>query len=44
MKFLHTAGWKTGRQCEHFGPEDGPALAEARITAVERIAWLAVEE
>jgi len=44
MKFLHTADWQIGRQYERFGPEDGPALAEARLAAVERIAKLAVAE
>ncbi|MCK9564215.1 MAG: DNA repair exonuclease, partial [Bacteroidales bacterium] len=44
MKFLHTADWQIGRQYERFGPEDGPALAEARIATVERIARLAAEE
>lgn len=37
-------GKQTGRQYEHLDPEDGPTLAEARITTVARIAWLAVEE
>ncbi|HEY8385604.1 MAG TPA: DNA repair exonuclease [Porticoccaceae bacterium] len=44
MKFLHTADWQIGRQYERFGPEDGPALAEARLSAVERIASLATAE
>lgn len=44
MKFLHTADWQIGRQYERFGPEDGPALAEARIATVERVARLAAEE
>lgn len=44
MKFLHTADWQIGRQYERFGPEDGPALAEARITTVELIAKLAATE
>ncbi|EZQ19313.1 metallophosphatase [Halopseudomonas bauzanensis] len=42
-RFLHTADWQIGRQYDRFGPEDGPALAQARLTAVERIAALATE-
>lgn len=44
MKFLHTADWQIGRLFERFGPEDGPALAAARINTVERIAQLAAVE
>lgn len=40
-RFLHTADWQIGRQYERFGPEDGPALAQARIDTVVRIAGLA---
>ena len=42
-RFLHTADWQIGRQYDRFGPEDGPALAQARLTTVERIATLAAE-
>ncbi|HIZ51976.1 MAG TPA: metallophosphoesterase [Candidatus Pseudomonas excrementavium] len=42
-RFLHTADWQIGRQYDRFGPEDGPALAQARLTTVERIAALATE-
>src|SRR5690606_34732335 len=43
-RFLHTADWQIGRQYERFGPEDGPVLAEARLSTVERIARLASEQ
>ncbi|MEH6387237.1 metallophosphoesterase family protein [Pseudomonas profundi] len=43
-RFLHTADWQIGRQYERFGPEDGPVLAETRISTVERIARLANEQ
>lgn len=43
-RFLHTADWQIGRQYSNFAPDDAVALAEARITAVERIADLAGEE
>lgn len=42
-RFLHTADWQIGRQYDRFGPEDGPALAQARLTTVERCAALAAE-
>ena len=42
-RFLHTADWQIGRQYDRFGPEDGPALAQARLTTIERIAALATE-
>ncbi len=42
-RFLHTADWQIGRQYDRFGPEDGPALAQARLGTVERIAALATE-
>lgn len=42
-RFLHTADWQIGRQYDRFGPEDGPALAQARLTTVERIAAKANE-
>lgn len=42
-RILHTADWQIGRQYDRFGPEDGPALAEARLHTVERIATLATE-
>ncbi|MEX1056986.1 MAG: DNA repair exonuclease [Natronospirillum sp.] len=44
MKFIHTADWQIGRQYDRFGPEDSPALAEARINTVRRIAELAAQE
>lgn len=44
MKLLHTADWQIGRQYARFGPEDGPALADARISTVARIAQLAHDE
>ncbi|WP_299316815.1 DNA repair exonuclease [uncultured Halomonas sp.] len=43
-RFLHTADWQIGRQYSRFEPEDAVALAEARFTAVERLARLAAEE
>lgn len=43
-RILHTADWQIGRQYDRFGPEDGPALAEARLHTVERIARLAAEQ
>lgn len=42
-RFLHTADWQIGRQFATFEPEDAHPLAEARITAVERLAALAAE-
>jgi len=41
-KFLHTADWQIGRQFSTFDPEDAHPLADARLTAVERLAALAV--
>lgn len=43
-RFLHTADWQIGRQYTRFESDDGAALAEARFTAVERLARLATEE
>lgn len=43
-KFLHTADWQIGRLFATFDPEHAPLLAEARITAVERLAALATVE
>lgn len=43
-KFLHTADWQIGRLFATFDPEHAPLLAEARITAVERLAALATAE
>ena len=40
-RFLHTADWQIGRQYTTFDPEIAPFLAEARFTAVERLAQLA---
>lgn len=40
-RFLHTADWQIGRQFSHLAPEDGLALAEARLEVVVRIAELA---
>jgi hypothetical protein len=40
-RFLHTADWQIGRQFAQFPPEDGAALAEARIAAVATLAQLA---
>lgn len=40
-RFLHTADWQIGRQFSTFDAEHAPILAEARITAVERLASLA---
>ncbi|WP_311946718.1 metallophosphoesterase family protein [Halomonas piscis] len=44
LRFLHTADWQIGRQYARFEVEDAAALAEARFTAVERLAVLATEE
>ncbi|MBS0454448.1 MAG: DNA repair exonuclease [Proteobacteria bacterium] len=41
IRLLHTADWQIGRQFATFDPEHAPILAEARITAVERLAGLA---
>lgn len=43
-RVLHTADWQIGRQFGRFAPDDAVALAEARITVIERIAALAVQE
>ena len=43
-RFLHTADWQVGRQYSSFAPDDAVALAEARISVIERIADLASEE
>lgn len=43
-KFLHTADWQIGRLFATFDPEHAPLLAEARISAVERLAALATAE
>ena len=40
-KFLHSADWQIGRQFSTFDPEDAHPLADARLTAVERLAALA---
>lgn len=42
-RFLHSADWQIGRQFATFDAEHAPILAEARITAVERLAALATE-
>ena len=42
-RFLHTADWQIGRAFASFDAEHAPILAEARITAVERLATLAVQ-
>lgn len=43
-RFLHTADWQVGRQYSNFAPDDAVALAEARLSVIERIAALAREE
>ncbi|MEX2475861.1 exonuclease SbcCD subunit D [Marinobacter sp.] len=43
-RFLHTADWQIGRYYSRFENDDAVALAEARFTAIERIAQLAVSE
>lgn len=43
-RFLHTADWQIGRYYSRFENDDGVALAEARFTAIERLARLAVDE
>jgi DNA repair exonuclease SbcCD nuclease subunit len=43
-RFLHTADWQIGRQYSRFAKDDAVALAEARFSAVERIAALAQRE
>ena len=43
-RFLHTADWQMGRQYRQFEAEDAAAMAEARFTAVERIAQLASDQ
>lgn len=40
-RLLHTADWQIGRSYTFFEPDDASALAEARITAVKRLAELA---
>lgn len=42
-RFLHTADWQIGRQFSTFDAEHAPLLAEARLTAVERLAALATQ-
>ncbi len=42
-KFLHTADWQIGRQYGRFPADDAAALAEARFTAVEKLAQLATD-
>lgn len=43
-RFLHTADWQIGRHYSRFESEDAAALAEARFTALERLARLATQE
>ncbi|MFP4279885.1 MAG: exonuclease SbcCD subunit D [Halochromatium sp.] len=43
-RFLHTADWQIGRQYGRFAPADAAAIAEARFTAVERLAALATAQ
>lgn len=43
-RFLHTADWQMGRQYRQFEAEDAAAMAEARFTAVERLAQLASDQ
>ncbi|OEY67606.1 metallophosphoesterase family protein [Marinobacter sp. X15-166B] len=43
-RFLHTADWQMGRTYSRFEPDDAAALAEARFTAIERLAQLARDE
>ena len=43
-KILHTADWQIGRLYGAFDPDDAVPLAEARFTAVERLAALASAE
>lgn len=40
-RFLHTADWQMGRYYSRFDNDDAVALAEARYTAIERLARLA---
>lgn len=43
-RFLHTADWQMGRYYSRFDNDDAVALAEARFTAIERLAQLASDE
>ncbi len=43
-RFLHTADWQIGRQFATLSPDNAPLLAEARFTAIERLAALAARE
>ncbi len=43
-RFLHTADWQMGRYYSRFENDDAVALAEARFTAIERLAQLANDE
>lgn len=43
-RFLHTSDWQIGRKYGRFTEDDSALLAEARFTAIERIAELAVKE
>jgi DNA repair exonuclease SbcCD nuclease subunit len=43
-RFLHTADWQMGRHYRRFDAEDATALAEARFTAIERLARLACDD
>ncbi len=42
-RFLHTADWQIGRYYSRFDNDDAVALAEARFSAVEKLAHLAVD-
>jgi DNA repair exonuclease SbcCD nuclease subunit len=43
IKLLHTSDWQIGKQFGSFEPDESALLAEARFTAVERLARLATE-
>lgn len=43
IKFLHTADWQIGKQFGQFECDDAVFLADARFTAVQRLAEIAAE-
>lgn len=43
LKLLHSADWQIGRIYSQFEPDDAAALFEARFSAIERLATLAIE-
>ena len=44
VKFLHTADWQLGMTRHYLGAEAQPRFSAARLDAIERIGFLAMEE